>query len=68
MLVQSVVVQIPIAIEMIQTSNGTVYYVCDQSVLGDKPQGSNLPVDDSNSDNNPSVFLTQDEGECVCVV
>ena len=52
---------------MIQTSNGTVYYVCDQSVLGDKPQGSDHPVDDSNSDNNPSVFLTQDDGVCVCV-
>ena len=53
---------------MIQTSNGTVYYVCDQSVLGDKPQGSDHPVDDSNSDNNPSVFLTQDDGVCVVCV
>ncbi|XP_065918030.1 coiled-coil domain-containing protein 180-like isoform X2 [Dysidea avara] len=54
------VAQIPVAIEMIQTSTGTVYYVCDQSVLGDKPQGSDVPVD-SQTDNNPSVFLTQDE-------
>jgi len=52
---------------MIQTNNGTVYYVCDQSVLGDKPPGSNIPVDNSQNDNNPSAFLTQDEGECVHV-
>ena len=70
LLIHFIVLQIPVAIEMIQTSTGTVYYVCDQSVLGDKPQGSDVPVD-SQTDNNPSVFLTQDEGllcsVCVCV-
>ncbi|XP_065918024.1 uncharacterized protein [Dysidea avara] len=62
------VAQIPVAIEMIQTSTGIVYYVCDQSVLGDKPQGSDVPVDDSQTDNNPSVFLTQDEERVTCLL
>ena len=52
---------------MIQTSSGTVYYVADHSVLGDKPQGSDQPTDDSQADNSPSVFLTQDEGMSLCV-
>jgi len=66
-LVQSVIVQIPVAVEMIQTSSGTVFYVTDHSVLGDKPQGSDQPTDDSQADNSPSVFLTQDEGISLCV-
>ena len=51
LLIHFTILQIPVAIEMIQTSTGIVYYVCDQSVLGDKPQGSDVPVDDSQTDN-----------------
>lgn len=48
------------AIELVETASGTVYYVCDPSVLGDAlPQKSNDPSDKAQPDN---IFLTQDEG------
>lgn len=47
-------------VELIEISNGVVYYVCDQSVLGDAPpQRSNSPSHDEQPD---TAFLTQDEG------
>ena len=53
-------IQIPVAVELVETSNGTVYYVCDPSVLGDAPpQKSDDPSDKTQPDN---IFLTQDEG------
>ena len=55
------VTQIPVATELVETSNGTVYYICDPSVLGDAPpQRSGDPSDKTQPD---SIFLTQDEGK-----
>ena len=49
------------AVELVETSNGTVYYVCDLSVLGDAPpQTSDDPSDKTQPD---GAFLTQDEGK-----
>lgn len=45
---------------MIETTSGTVYYVCDTSILGDAPpQKSDDPSHRAQPD---GVFLTQDEG------
>ena len=53
--------QIPVAVELVETTNGTIYYITDPSVFGDAP---NQQSDDPSNITQPDgIFLTQDEGK-----